>query len=116
MYQLRDGTPTGKEHGNLGGQGRVKVGDGRVLIDRLSLDTVFHFHSWLDDRMKEVECGNNWSALRLLSKASVVAQDGINWEIKMDDQWGAVVLNVQLEQAITPIALWPTRETLNLAQ
>ena len=46
----------------------------------------------------------------------MVAQDGINWEIKMDDQWGAVVLNVQLEQAITPIALWPKWETLNLAK
>ena len=115
-YELREGTPTGGEHGNLGRQGRVKVGDGRVLIDRLPLDTIFHFHSYLDDRMKEVDCGNNWSALRLLSKASVVAQDGINWEIKMDDPWGPAVLNVRLEQAITPIAQWPTRETLSIGQ
>jgi hypothetical protein len=54
--------------------------------------------------------------LRLLSKASVAAQDGINWEIKMDDSYGVAILNVQLEQAITPIAQWPTRETLSLAQ
>ena len=118
MYELRAGTPTTRGHtaGNLGKQGRVKVGDGRVLIDRLPLDTVFHFHSFLDDRMKEVECGNNWSALRLLSKASVAAQDGLNWEIKMDDQWGAAVVDIRLEQAITPIAQWPTRETLSLTQ
>ena len=52
MYELRAGTPTARGHatGNLGKQGRVRVGDGRVLIDRLPLDTVFHFHSFLDNR------------------------------------------------------------------
>jgi len=34
----------------------------------------------------------------------------------MDDPWGPAVLNVRLEQAITPIAQWPTRETLSIAQ
>jgi len=118
MYELRAGTPTSTGHatGNLGKQGRVRVGDGRLLIDRLPLDTVFHFHSWIGDQKKEVDEGNNWSALRLLSKASVAAQDGINWEIKMDDSYGVAILNVQLEQAVTPIAQWPTRETLSLAQ
>jgi hypothetical protein len=116
MYELRVGTPTGGEHGNLGHQGRVRVGDGRVLIDRLPLNTVFHFHSYLGDRKKEVDGGNNWSALRLLSKSSMAAQDGINWEIKMDDAWGAAVLDVQMEQAIAPIATWPTRETLDIAE
>jgi IcmF-related N-terminal domain len=118
MYELRAETPTARGHatGNLGKQGRVRVGDGRVLIDRLPLDTVFHFHSYLDDRKKEVECGNNWSALRLLTKSSAAAQDGINWEIKMDDPWGAAVLDVRMEQAIAPIATWPTRETLGLGQ
>jgi len=118
MYELRAGTPTSRGHatGNLGKQGRVRVGDGRLLIDRLPLDTVFHFHSWIGDQKKEVDEGNNWSALRLLSKASVAAQDGINWEIKMDDSYGVAILNVQLEQAITPIAQWPTRETLSIAQ
>ncbi len=118
MYELRAGTPTSRGHatGNLGKQGRVRVGDGRLLIDRLPLDTVFHFHSWIGDQKKEVDEGNNWSALRLLSKASVAAQDGINWEIKMDDSYGVAILNVQMEQAITPIAQWPTRETLSLAQ
>ena len=118
MYELRAGTPTTRGHatGNLGKQGRVRVGDGRVLIDRLPLDTVFHFHSFLDSRMKEVECGNNWSALRLLTKSSLAAQDGINWEIKMDDPWCNAVLDVRMEQAIAPIATWPTRETLGIAQ
>jgi hypothetical protein len=118
MYELRAGTPTTRGHaqGNLGKQGRVRCGDGRVLIDRLPLDTVFHFHSFLDSRMKEVECGNNWSALRLLSKSSMAAQDGINWEIKMDDPWCNAVLDVRMEQAIAPIATWPTRETLGIAQ
>jgi hypothetical protein len=118
MYELRAETPTSRGHatGNLGKQGRVRVGDGRLLIDRLPLDTVFHFHSWIGDQKKEVDCGNNWSALRLLSKSSVAAQDGINWEIKMDDSYGVAILNVQLEQAITPIAQWPTRETLSIAQ
>ena len=118
MYELRAGTPTSKdgEHGNLGRQGKVKVGDGRILIDRLPLDTVFHFHAYVDDQMKEMDCGNNWSALRLLTKASVAAQDGINWEIKMDDAWGGAVLDVRMDQAIAPIATWPTRETLGIAQ
>ena len=118
MYELRAGTQKSRGHdaGNLGKQGRVRVGDGRVLIDRLPVDTIFHFHAYLDDQMKEVDCGNNWSVLRLLSKSSVAAQDGINWEIKMDDSFGVAVLNVQLEQALTPIAQWPTRETLGLGQ
>ena len=119
MYELRAGTPTTRGHdvtGNLGKQGRVRVGDGRVLIDRLPLDTVFHFHSYLDNRKKEVDCGNNWSALRLLSKSSMAAQDGINWEIKMDDPWGPAVIHLRMEQAIAPIATWPTRDTLGIAQ
>jgi hypothetical protein len=118
MYELRKGTPTSRagEHGNLGNQGKVKVGDGRILIDRLPLDTVFHFHCYVEGQMKEIDWGNNWSALRLLTKASVAAQDGINWEIKMDDAWGGAVLDVRMDQAIAPIATWPTRETLGIAQ
>jgi hypothetical protein len=117
MYELRGGTQASRGHdNNLGKQGRVRVGDGRVLIDRMPVDTTFHFHAWIDDQKKEVDCGNNWSALRLLSRSSVAAQDGINWEIKQDDSFGVVVLNVQLEQALPPIALWPTRETLGLGQ
>jgi hypothetical protein len=115
-YELRVGTPTGGEHGNLGGQGLVKVGDPRTLVNKLSLDTVFHFHSWLGDKKREVDCGSNWSALRLLSRGSVAAQDGINWEIKMDDPWGAVAMIVQVEQALPSIAQWPTRETLGITQ
>jgi hypothetical protein len=118
MYELRAGTPTSRdvEHENIGKQGKVKVGDGRVLIDRLPLDKVFHIHAYVEDQMKEIDCGNNWSALRLLTKASVAAQDGINWEIKMDDAWGGAVIDVRMDQAIAPIATWPTRETLGIAQ
>jgi hypothetical protein len=102
---------------HLGKQGKVKVGDGKELIEGLPIDTAFHFHSYLDDQpWKEMDCGNNWSALRLLTKASVAAQDGINWEIKMDDAWGGAVLDVRMDQAIAPIATWPTRETLGIAQ
>ena len=118
MYELRAGTQTAKGHdaGNLGKQGRVRVGDQRVLIERLSVDTVFHFHAYLDGVKEEIDLGNNWSVLRLLSRSSMAAQDGINWEIKMDKAYGVATLNVQLEQAITPIAQWPTRETLSLGQ
>jgi hypothetical protein len=118
MYELRSGTPTSRdaEHVNIGNQGKVKVGDGRILIDRLPLDTVFHIHAYVGDQMKEIDCGNNWSALRLLTKTSVAAQDGINWEIKMDDAWGGAVLDVRMDQAMAPIATWPTRETLGIAQ
>jgi hypothetical protein len=118
MYELRAGTPTSRdgEHGNLGNQGKVKVGDGRILVDRRPLDTVFHFHAYVENQMKEIDCGNNWSALRLLTRASGATQDGINWEIKMDDAWGGVVLDLRMDQAIPPIATWPTRETLGIAQ
>jgi hypothetical protein len=115
-FELRSGSREMHGQANLGNKGRVRVGDPSVLIEHMPVDTIFHFHAYLDGVREEIDLGNNWSVLRLLSRSSMAAQDGINWEIKVDKAYGVATVNVQLEQAIVPIAQWPTRETLGLGQ
>ncbi|HEY5742118.1 MAG TPA: type VI secretion protein IcmF/TssM N-terminal domain-containing protein, partial [Terrimicrobiaceae bacterium] len=55
-YELRAGTPVSRGHGSLGGQGKVPLGQGRVLIQKLPVDTIFHFHRY-DFKTHELECG-----------------------------------------------------------
>ena len=66
-YEFRSGTPFSGDHYNLGRQGRVPLGQARVLIQRLPIDTVFHFHRY-DPKRHEVPLGENWCALRALIK------------------------------------------------
>ena len=68
----------------------------RSLIDRLPIDTVFHFHRY-DPQKHEVDSGPNWCALRLLVKTKetyALGQDGIHWEIRIDDAHSDVIVNL----------------------
>ena len=113
-YELRAGTPISGDHFNLGKQGRVPLGQAKLLIDKLPVDTVFHFHRY-DPEKHEVPTGPNWSALRVLNKtkeASAFAQDGINWEIRIDDAHPEVIVNLVFEYALPKLPNWPTRQSV----
>ena len=113
-YELRAGTPVSGDHLNLGKQGRVPVGEARLLIDRLAVDEIFHFHRF-DPEKHEVPSGPNWCALRLLVKTketSAFAQDGINWEIRIDDARPEVLVNLVFEYALPKLPNWPTRQSI----
>jgi hypothetical protein len=113
-YELRSGTPVSGDHSNPGGQGRVPLGQAKVLIDRLPVDSLFHFHRY-DPKRHEVYSGPNWSALRLLVKTketSAFAQDGINWEIRIDDAHPEVIVNFVFEYALPKLPHWPTRQSV----
>ena len=113
-YELRAGTPVSGDHLNLGKQGRVPLGEARLLIDRLPIDEIFHFHRH-DPGKHEVPSGPNWCALRLLIKTketSAFAQDGINWEIRIDDAHPEVIVNFVFEYALPKLPNWPTRQSV----
>ncbi|HEY5707603.1 MAG TPA: type VI secretion protein IcmF/TssM N-terminal domain-containing protein [Terrimicrobiaceae bacterium] len=111
-YELRAGTPFSGNHANLGKQGKVPLGQQRVLIDKLPVDTVFHFHRY-DPAMHEVPCGLNWCALRLLTtttQTSEFEQDGINWKVRIDDAHPDVIANLVFEYELPKLRYWPTRQ------
>ncbi len=111
-YELRAGTPISGDHANLGKQGRVAVGQRKLLIDKLPADTVFHFHRY-DPEKHEVPSGSNWSAVRLLTKTretSAFAQDGVNWEVRIDDAHPEVIAVLIFEYALPKLPTWPTRQ------
>ena len=113
-YELRAGTPVSGDHSNLGRQGKVRLGEARLLIDRLPIDTVFHFHRY-DSQKHEVPSGPNWCALRLLVKTketSAFGQDGIHWEIRIDDAHPNVIVNFVFENALPKLPHWPTRQSV----
>ncbi len=59
--------------------------------------------------------GPNWCALRLLIKTketSAFAQDGINWEIRIDDAHPEVIVNFVFEYALPKLPNWPTRQSV----
>jgi IcmF-related N-terminal domain len=113
-YELRAGTPVSGDHLNLGKQGRVPLGQAKVLIERLSADEVFHFHRY-DPEKREVPVGRNWCALRILAKTketSAFGQDGIHWEIRIDDAHPEVIVNFVFENALPKLPNWPTRQNV----
>jgi IcmF-related N-terminal domain len=113
-YELRAGTPVSGDHLNLGKQGRVPLGQAKVLIERLPVDEIFHFHRY-DPEKHEVPIGRNWCALRILSKTketSAFAQDGIHWEIRIDDAHPEVIFNFVFENALPKLPYWPTRQNV----
>ena len=113
-YELRAGTPVSGDHSNLGKQGRVPLGQVKLLIDRLPVDQIFHFHRY-DPEKREVPCGGSWPALRVLIKTketSPFAQDGINWEIRIDDAHPDVIVKFVFEYALPKLPYWPTRQSV----
>jgi hypothetical protein len=113
-YELRAGTPVSGDHLNLGKQGRVHLGQPKVLIERLPADEIFHFHRY-DPEKREVPVGRNWCALRILIKTketSAFAQDGINWEIRIDDAHPDVIINFVFENALPKLPNWPNRQSV----
>ena len=69
-----------------------------MLIERLPVDEIFHFHRY-DPEKREVPVGRNWCALRILIKTketSAFAQDGINWEIRIDDAHPDVIVEFRI--------------------
>jgi hypothetical protein len=115
-YELRLGTPTGGEHGNLGNQGRIPLGEGRSFIDRMPVDMVFHFHRYDDQGKHEVACGVDWCALRLLNKSEETNEsenDGLNWDIRIDDHLHPdVVVQFVFEHALPALPKWPTKDIM----
>jgi hypothetical protein len=113
-YELRAGTPVSGNHANLGKQGKVRLGDARLLIDRLPIDTVFHFHRY-DPQKHEVDSGPNWCALRLLMKTketSAFGQDGIHWEIRIDEAHPDVIMHLVFENELPRLPYWPIRQKI----
>ena len=113
-YELRAGTPMSGDHSNLGKQGKIPLGQAKLLIDKLPVDQIFHFHRY-DPEKHEVPCGGSWPALRLLAKTketSPFAQDGINWGIRIDDAHPDVIANFVFEYALPKLPYWPTRQSV----
>jgi len=78
------------------------------------VDEIFHFHRY-DPEKHEVPIGRNWCALRILSKTketSAFAQDGIHWEIRIDDAHPDVIFNFVFEYALPKLPYWPTRQNV----
>ena len=78
------------------------------------MDQIFHFHRY-DPKRHEVPCGENWCALRVLIKTketSPFAQDGINWEIRIDDAHPDVIVKFVFEYALPKLPNWPTRQSV----
>jgi hypothetical protein len=113
-YELRMGTPTSGEHGNLGDKGRIRVNEGNAFVVGMPVDTIFHFHRY-DPEKHEVFCGPDWSALRVLAKTtstSASTQDDANWYIMIDDAHPEVVLNFLFQRPLPRIDAWPRKETV----
>ena len=113
-YELRAGTPVSGTHANLGKQGKVRLGETRLLIDRLPIDTVFHFHRY-DSQKHEVDSGPNWCALRLLTRTkqtSPFEQDGVRWDIRIDEAHPDVIVTIVFENTLPKLPDWPTKQSV----
>ena len=113
-YELRAGTPVSGNHANLGKQGKARLGEARLLIDRLPSDTVFHFHRY-DPQKHEVSSGPNWCALRLLSRTTQTSpheQDGVHWDVRIDEAHPEVIVNIVFENTLPKLRDWPTKQSV----
>jgi hypothetical protein len=113
-YELREGTPTGSEHGNLGGQLRIPLGLVKTFIEKMPVDHVFHFHRY-DPQEHEVSCGDNWCALRVLANTTATSestQGGINWYVKIDGNHPEVFIYFVFQRPFPSITKWPTKQTV----
>ena len=113
-YELRAGTPVSGTHANLGRQGKVRLGEARLFIDRLPIDTVFHFHRY-DPQKREVHSGPNWCALRLLvrtTQTSPLEQNGVHWDIRIDETHPDAIVNIVFENTLPKLRDWPTKQSV----
>jgi hypothetical protein len=110
-----------------GKSGKYSHGSGVVPIDapadmhlgKFPIDSAFHFivfHTPTGGGSEAIDCGDNWSALRLLGRFGGKPVDvGQVWRVSLrPGEPTAVWIQVAFETPLPPLDTWPTVDSLGL--
>jgi hypothetical protein len=110
----------GKSRQYRGGSGVVTLdAPSDMPLGKYAIDSAFHFvvfHTPTGGASETVDCGENWSALRLLGRFGGKPVDvGQIWRVSLrPGEPTAVWVQVTFETALPALEAWPTVDTLGL--
>lgn len=113
----------GKSRTSSGGGGLVGLDtQNDVLLDRFRVNDVFHFRVFHTPTgfgsFDNVDCGQNWSALRLLGRFGGKPVDvGQTWRVSLKPgEPTAVWIQLAFESPLPALDAWPTIDSLGLRE
>ena len=113
--------PGGRSRGSAGASGVVGLdAQGDVLLGRFRVNDPFHFRVFHtptgEGGSDNIECGENWSALRLLARFGGKPVDvGQTWRVSLKPgEPTAVWIQLNFESPLPALDTWPTIDSVGL--